>query len=157
MHKTVVIDVVALTKGFIRQDMPFLREWTSAGNEAGPTERNATTANAGAKESAYEEIRYIEPVLPAVTTSAQTTDVTGKAPSEHGIVGNGWNDRTDSEIKFWKQSNKLVQGEKIWEKARKLNPGFTFSNFVLSSCLYIFFYFFFFLFFPFSFNNIFFF
>ncbi|HEY9559775.1 MAG TPA: alkaline phosphatase family protein [Anseongella sp.] len=128
MHKTVVIDVVALTKGFIRQDMPFLREWTSAGNEAGPTGRNATTANAGAKESAYAEIRYIEPVLPAVTTSAQTTYVTGKAPSEHGIVGNGWYDRTDSEIKFWKQSNKLVQGEKIWEKARKLNPGFTCSK-----------------------------
>src|SRR3546814_9483793 len=89
---------------------------------------NATTANAVAKESAYAVIRYIEPVCPAVTTSAQTTYVTGKAPSEHGIVGNGWYDRTDSEIKFWKQSNKLVQGEKIWEKARKLNPGFTCSK-----------------------------
>jgi predicted AlkP superfamily pyrophosphatase or phosphodiesterase len=64
-------------------------------------------------------------MLPAVTTAVQSTYVTGKWPSEHGIVGNGWYDREDCEIKFWKQSNKLVQAEKIWEKAKKVDAGFT--------------------------------
>jgi predicted AlkP superfamily pyrophosphatase or phosphodiesterase len=40
-------------------------------------------------------------------------------------VGNGWYDREDCEIKFWKQSNKLVHAEKIWEKAKRLDPSFT--------------------------------
>ncbi|RYZ16035.1 MAG: alkaline phosphatase family protein, partial [Sphingobacteriales bacterium] len=43
------------------------------------------------------------------------------------IVGNGWYDRTDCEVKFWKQSNKLVNGEKIWDKAKKEDPSFTSS------------------------------
>ena len=64
-------------------------------------------------------------MLPAVTTAVQSTYITGQWPSEHGIVGNGWYDREDCEIKFWKQSNKLVQAEKIWERAKKLDPAFT--------------------------------
>ena len=64
-------------------------------------------------------------MLPAVTTAVQSTYLTGVWPSEHGIVGNGWYDREDCEIKFWKQSNKLVHAEKIWEKAKKQDPGFT--------------------------------
>ena len=70
----------------------------------------------------------IEPMLPAVTTAVQSTYLTGKQPSEHGIVGNGWYDQTDAEIKFWKQSNKLVMTEKIWDKAKKEDPDFTCSN-----------------------------
>jgi predicted AlkP superfamily pyrophosphatase or phosphodiesterase len=31
-------------------------------------------------------------------------------------------------VKFWKQSNKLVQGEKIWDAAKKLDPNFTCSK-----------------------------
>jgi predicted AlkP superfamily pyrophosphatase or phosphodiesterase len=67
-------------------------------------------------------------MLPAVTTSVQSTYVTGKLPVEHGIVGNGWYDRQDCEVKFWKQSNKLVLAEKIWERAKRQDPTFTFSN-----------------------------
>lgn len=67
-------------------------------------------------------------MLPAVTTAVQSTYLTGKLPTDHGIVGNGWYDATDAEIKFWKQSNKLVQAEKIWDRAKKENPEFTCSN-----------------------------
>ena len=49
-------------------------------------------------------------------------------PKEHGVVGNGWYDKIDSEIKFWKQSNKLVLAEKIWDQAKKENPDFTCAN-----------------------------
>ncbi len=102
MKKTVVIDIVGLSSGLIGEYTPFLRSWLSKH----PSSR-------------------IEPMLPAVTTSVQSTYVTGKWPSEHGIVGNGWYDHADAEIKFWKQSNKLVRGEKIWDKAKQLDPRFT--------------------------------
>jgi len=54
--------------------------------------------------------------------------LTGKYPSEHGIVGNGWYFKEECEVKFWRQSNKLVQSEKIWDKLKKLNPEFTCAN-----------------------------
>jgi len=102
MKKTVVIDVVGLSLSIIGEHMAFLKNYISKNN-----------------------LSTIDPMLPAVTTAVQSTYITGKWPSEHGIVGNGWYDREDCEIKFWKQSNKLVHAEKIWEKAKKLDPNFT--------------------------------
>jgi predicted AlkP superfamily pyrophosphatase or phosphodiesterase len=64
-------------------------------------------------------------ILPAVTMSAQATMLTGKLPTEHGVVGNGWMDPKTQEIAFWKQSNALVDGMKLYEKARALDPKFT--------------------------------
>jgi predicted AlkP superfamily pyrophosphatase or phosphodiesterase len=102
MKKTVVIDVVGLSSSLIGSHTPFLKKYI--------LNKNLST---------------IDPMLPAVTTAVQSTYITGKWPSEHGIVGNGWYDREDCEIKFWKQSNKLVQAEKIWEKAKIHDPSFT--------------------------------
>lgn len=102
MNKTVVIDIVGLSANLIGEYTPFLAKYLK--------ERHLTP---------------IKPVLPAVTTTSQSTYITGKWPAENGIVGNGWYDREDSEIKFWKQSNKLVKGEKIWDAAKKLDPNFT--------------------------------
>ena len=59
------------------------------------------------------------PVLPAVTCSAQASMVTGAMPRDHGIVGNGWYFRDLSEVWLWRQSNRLVQGEKVWDLARQ--------------------------------------
>jgi len=105
MNKTVVIDIVGLSANLIGEHTPFLKEYVN--------KRTLTP---------------VKPALPAVTTSAQSCYVTGKWPSEHGIVGNGWYDREDAEIKFWKQSNHLVRGEKIWDAAKKLDPKFTCSK-----------------------------
>lgn len=105
MHKTVVIDIVGLSSSLIGEHTPFLSEYI-----------------------ATRSLRTIQPMLPAVTTSVQSSYITGKWPSEHGIVGNGWYDRTDCEIKFWKQSNKLVASEKIWERAKRIDPSFTTSK-----------------------------
>jgi predicted AlkP superfamily pyrophosphatase or phosphodiesterase len=58
-------------------------------------------------------------VLPAVTCSVQSSFLTGAPPRDHGIVGNGWLFRELSEIWLWRQSNRLVAGEKIWEAARR--------------------------------------
>ncbi|MDN3585962.1 alkaline phosphatase family protein [Pedobacter aquatilis] len=105
MHKTVVIDIVGLSTSVIGEHTPFLKKYI-----------------------AEKHLTSIEPLLPAVTTSVQSSYLTGKYPSENGIVGNGWYDNIDSEIKFWKQSNKLVDAEKIWDKAKKEDPSFTCSN-----------------------------
>ena len=67
----------------------------------------------------------VKPVLPAVTCTAQSTYLTGLPPSGHGCVANGWYDRTLAEHHFWKQSNHVVQGPKLWEKCRAARPGFT--------------------------------
>ncbi len=64
-------------------------------------------------------------VLPAVTCSAQATFLTGRMPAEHGAVGNGWFFRELGEVWFWRQANALVQGEKLYERARRLDPAFT--------------------------------
>ncbi|WKN33217.1 alkaline phosphatase family protein [Porifericola rhodea] len=105
MKKTVVIDVVALSPRLIGEHTPFLKEWRDKGKQIS-----------------------IDPVLPAVTCSAQYTYLTGKHPSDHGIVGNGWYFRDECEIKLWRQSNHLVQATKIWEEAKKADPGFTCAN-----------------------------
>ncbi|MCA9414712.1 MAG: alkaline phosphatase family protein [Candidatus Omnitrophica bacterium] len=75
-----------------------------------------------------EYLRRIEPVLPAVTCSVQSSMVTGLHPREHGIVGNGWYNREMAEIQFWKQSNHLVKGEKVWEAARNRDSSVTCSK-----------------------------
>ncbi|PYM05567.1 MAG: alkaline phosphatase family protein, partial [Candidatus Rokuibacteriota bacterium] len=64
-------------------------------------------------------------VLPAVTCSAQSTMLTGTLPRDHGIVGNGWYFRDLAEVWFWRQSNHLVAGEKVWEAARRRFAGLT--------------------------------
>jgi predicted AlkP superfamily pyrophosphatase or phosphodiesterase len=70
----------------------------------------------------------LDPVLPAVTCSVQSTFLTGLSPAEHGIVGNGWFFRDLGEVLLWRQHNRLVQGEKVWESARRLNGGFRVAN-----------------------------
>ena len=70
----------------------------------------------------------LDPVLPAVTCSVQASLLTRRMPAEHGIVGNGWYFRDLGEVLFWRQHNRLVQGEKLWETARRTNPGFRVAN-----------------------------
>jgi predicted AlkP superfamily pyrophosphatase or phosphodiesterase len=105
MNKTVVINIVGLSGRLIGAYTPFLSKW-----------------------SANKKGALIQPVLPAVTCSVQSSYLTGKYPSEHGIVGNGWYFKDECEVKFWKQSNKLVNTDKIWDEAKKINPDFTCSN-----------------------------
>ena len=53
--------------------------------------------------------------VPAVTATSQATMLTGLAPSQHGIVGNGWYFRDTQEVRFWQQANSLIQSEKLYE------------------------------------------
>lgn len=101
MKRTAVLDVVGLTTPLIER-MPRLREFARG-----------------------RELRTIVPAFPAVTCTAQSTYLTGLTPAGHGIAGNGWYDRDLAEVHFWKQSNHLVRGRKLWEEMRAQVPGFT--------------------------------
>ncbi|MGW4202987.1 alkaline phosphatase family protein [Streptomyces sp. NPDC004726] len=70
----------------------------------------------------------LDPVLPAVTCSMQSTFLTGTPPSAHGAVGNGWYFRELGEVLLWRQSNRLIAGEKLWDAARRKRPGYTVAN-----------------------------
>lgn len=105
MRKTVVINAVGLTPRLLGESTPRLQEFARRG-----------------------KLATIDTVTPAVTCTVQATYLTGTFPSRHGIVGNGWYFRDECEVKFWQQSNKLVQGKKVWEVARSLDPAFTCAN-----------------------------
>ena len=64
--------------------------------------------------------RSLSEVVPAVTCTAQASLLTGEAPDGHGVVGNGWYFRDTGEVRFWQQSNALVQAEPIYVTARRL-------------------------------------
>jgi predicted AlkP superfamily pyrophosphatase or phosphodiesterase len=102
MHKTVVLNVVGLTRSLIGPSTPRLRGFMQEG------------WNASLKE-----------IFPALTCSSQAAMLTGTPPSGNGIVANGWYFKDIAEVGFWKQNNGLIQGEKIYEKLKRENPGFT--------------------------------
>jgi predicted AlkP superfamily pyrophosphatase or phosphodiesterase len=104
MHRTAVINVVGLTEGLLRF-APNLAAWTKGGT-----------------------LLKIQSAFPAVTCTAQADYVTGRYPETHGVVGNGWYARDDCEIRFWRQSNRLVQAPKIWDEARARDASFTCAN-----------------------------
>lgn len=63
--------------------------------------------------------RPLTEAVPAVTCTAQATILTGQSPSGHGIVGNGWLFRETGEVRFWQQSNALLQSEPLYATARR--------------------------------------
>jgi len=105
MKRVAVINVVGLTKSLIGEHTPFIKAFADASH-----------------------VSSFPPAFPAVTCTAQSSYLTGKNPSSHGVVGNGWYDREASEVKFWKQSNHIVHGQKIWDHLREDDPSATCAN-----------------------------
>ena len=102
--KLLVVDLVGLTPDLLAH-MPRLRRLADQGSQAA-----------------------LEPVLPAVTCSVQSTFLTGLPPSGHGAVGNGWYFRELGEVFLWRQHNRLVAGEKVWETIRRGRSDYTVAN-----------------------------
>jgi len=102
MNRVLVLNVAGLTPDLLSRDAPHL---TALARQGG--------------------VRPLTTVTPAVTCSVQATFTTGLLPREHGIVANGWYFRDLAEVFLWRQSNLLVEGEKIWDTARKLDSRFT--------------------------------
>jgi predicted AlkP superfamily pyrophosphatase or phosphodiesterase len=92
MNRLAVINVVGLTDSLIGEHTPRIANFVRGGASA-----------------------KIIPAFPAVTCTAQSNYLTGAPPSLNGIVGNGWYNRELAEVQFWKQSNHIVQADKIWD------------------------------------------
>lgn len=106
MHKTVVLDVVGLTRSLMEKDggahMPRIRKFHQDGWKADLKEQ-----------------------FPALTCTSQAAMLTGAPPSRNGVVANGWYFHELAEVGFWKQNNSIIQGEKVYETLKKEFPGFT--------------------------------
>uniref|UniRef100_UPI0006E2403D nucleotide pyrophosphatase/phosphodiesterase family protein n=1 Tax=Streptomyces ossamyceticus TaxID=249581 RepID=UPI0006E2403D len=100
----VVLDIVGLTPKLLRH-MPAVAALARSGSRA-----------------------RLDPVLPAVTCTVQSTLLTGEPPAGHGAVGNGWYFRDLGEVLLWRQHNALVGGEKIWDTARRTAPDYKVAN-----------------------------
>lgn len=105
MHPTLVLVIVGLTPRHLGSHTP----------------RLSALARAGA-------MRPLRSITPAVTCAVQATFMTGTLPREHGIVGNGWLFRDLMEVWLWRQSNRLIAGETVWEAGKRRDPSFTCAN-----------------------------
>lgn len=99
MKRLLILEIPGLTVGMVERHAPNLR---ALGTPAALT-----------------------PERPAVTMPGHASFCTGLTPEQHGIVANGWYDRGHDQVFMWRQSEQLVQGEMVWETARKHDPNFT--------------------------------
>ena len=105
MHPLVVLNIVGLTPELIGAHTPNLARFAARGG-----------------------LRPLRTVTPAVTCSVQATFLTGLPPSGHGAVSNGWLFRDLYEIWLWRQSNRLLDGERVWDAGKKCDAAFTCAN-----------------------------
>ena len=104
MKPVLLLDVVGLTSTALAH-MPRLRQLAASGWQS-----------------------ELATVLPGVPCSVQSTRLTGLSPAEHGIVGNGWYFRELGDVYLWRQHNRLVEGEKLWEAARRAHGEYSSAN-----------------------------
>jgi predicted AlkP superfamily pyrophosphatase or phosphodiesterase len=105
MRPTIVILVVGLTPRHLGPHTPRLSALASAG-----------------------AVRPLATITPAVTCPVQATFTTGALPRTHGVVANGWLFRDLMEVWLWRQSSRLVAGEKVWDAGKRRDPAFTCAN-----------------------------
>lgn len=105
MRRTLVLNVVGLTPRLVGAHTPNIARFMEAG-----------------------AVRPLGTVTPAVTCTVQASMLTGLSPRDHGVVANGWLFRDLREVWFWRQSNRLVGGEKVWEAGKRRDPAFTCAN-----------------------------
>jgi predicted AlkP superfamily pyrophosphatase or phosphodiesterase len=113
MNRLAVINIVGLTESLIGEHTPRIAEFRRRG-----------------------ALAHIAPAFPAVTCTAQSNYLTGKTPSQHGIVGNGWFNRELAEVQFWKQSNHIVRSQKIWDELRERFNDSTIQRFTTANCFW---------------------
>jgi predicted AlkP superfamily pyrophosphatase or phosphodiesterase len=102
MNQLVVIEIPGLTRAMVERSAPRLKALADGG-----------------------VLTTVQPVFPAVTMPVHASLMTGLSPAGHGVVANGWYHRDHNEVMMWRQSERLVKGEKVWEAGKARNPAFT--------------------------------
>ena len=60
--------------------------------------------------------------FPAVTWPAQASMLTGKLPSEHGVIANGFYWRDKKEVEMWTAWNDKIEAPQIWDLLHEVSP-----------------------------------
>ncbi len=61
------------------------------------------------------EIAELTPSFPCVTCPVQANITTGKLPSEHGVVANGFYWREKRQVEMWTSPNDCIDRPQIWD------------------------------------------
>jgi predicted AlkP superfamily pyrophosphatase or phosphodiesterase len=91
--------------GLRKQDlatMPTLSRWAGAGDQTN-----------------------LVPSFPCVTCPVQANMTTGKPPSEHGVVANGFYWRGKHEVEMWTAWNECIARPQIWDILHRHDPAIT--------------------------------
>ena len=118
------VDTQSILSARTRPDRQVMKQ-TLVLNVVGLTPALLPSATHLSRLAARGGMRPITTVTPAVTTTVQSTFLSGLMPQEHGIIGNGWYFRDLAEVLFWRQSNRLVAGEMVWDAAKRRDREFT--------------------------------
>ncbi|MBI1903856.1 MAG: alkaline phosphatase family protein [Planctomycetia bacterium] len=65
------------------------------------------------------------PSFPCVTCPVQANMTTGKLPSGHGVVANGFFWRDKRQVEMWTAWNETIAGPQIWDVLHQKRPGAT--------------------------------
>ena len=62
------------------------------------------------------------PSFPAVTCPVQANMTTGRPPSEHGVIANGFYWRDKHEVEMWTAWNTIIEQPQIWDRLHESRP-----------------------------------
>lgn len=65
------------------------------------------------------------PSFPCVTWPVQSNMLTGKLPSEHGVIGNGFYWRDEQKVEMWTAWNDKILAPQIWDILHQHDSGLT--------------------------------
>ncbi|MCH7726242.1 MAG: alkaline phosphatase family protein [Planctomycetes bacterium] len=82
------------------------------------TPRLAALATRGTKSR-------LVPSFPCVTWPVQANMLTGKLPSEHGVIANGFYWRDEQKVEMWTAGNKVISAPQIWDRLHELDNELT--------------------------------
>ncbi len=71
------------------------------------------------------EERSLSPHFPCVTWPVQANFITGKLPSKHGVIANGFYWRDRGEVEMWTAKNSVIEASQIWDDLHQWRPART--------------------------------
>jgi predicted AlkP superfamily pyrophosphatase or phosphodiesterase len=75
--------------------------------------------------AAAGDVASLTTSFPAVTWPAQANMLTGKCPSEHGVIANGFYWRDKHEVEMWTAWNEKILAPQIWDLLHQHDPALT--------------------------------
>ena len=72
--------------------------------------------------AAQGEVASLTANFPALTWTTQANMLTGKTPSEHGVIANGFYWRDTHEVEMWTAWNDKIERPQVWDRLHQRQP-----------------------------------